>query len=168
MLFTCITIFFARILDVSISTFRTMVMVKKKSILVPILAFCEALVWFIAVRKALNTNLDSILIPIFYSLGYASGTYIGGFLSRRFIKDVNSIEVITKKNNYKLIDKLRSEDIGVSIIALKDNYDKPKDLLIIDIKSRLTNEVINLVKDIDKDAFIVVKDTRIVHNGYIK
>ena len=168
MLFTCITIFFARILDVSISTFRTMVMVKKKSILVPILAFCEALVWFIAVRKALNTNLDSILIPIFYSLGYASGTYIGGFLSRRFIKDVNSIEVITKKNNYKLVDKLRSEDIGVSIIALKDNYDKPKDLLIIDIKSRLTNEVINLVKDIDKDAFIVVKDTRIVHNGYIK
>ena len=58
--------------------------------------------------------------------------------------------------------------MGVSIIALKDNYDKPKDLLIVDVKSRLTKEVVDLVKKEDSEAFIVVKDTRIVHNGYIK
>ncbi len=168
MLFTCITIFLARILDVSISTFRSMLMVKGKNIWIQILAFMEALVWFIAARQALNTNINSILIPICYSLGYATGTYIGGALSRRIIKDVNSIEVITKRNNYKLIDKLRDEGMGVSIIALKDNYDKPKDLLIVDVKSRLTKEVVDLVKKEDSEAFIVVKDTRIVHNGYIK
>ena len=157
MLLTCLTIFLARILDVSISTFRMMLMVKGKNIWIQILAFCEAFVWFIAAREALNTNIESILVPICYSLGYATGTYIGGFLSRKMIKDVNSIEVTTVRNNYKLVDALRDEDLGVQVIELKDNLDIEKDLLIVDIKSRKTQEIV-----------IVVKDNKFVHNGYIK
>lgn len=168
MLFTCLEIFFARILDVSISTFRMMIMVKKKSFITPILAFCEVFIWFIAARKALNTEINSIMIPVCYSLGYATGTYIGGFLSRRFIKNVNTIEVTTKRNNKKLIDTLRKKGLALSVIALKNCYDKPKDMILIEVKSRNTQEVAQLVKSLDEDAFIVIRDTKVVHNGYIK
>jgi len=168
MLFTCFEIFFARILDVSLSTFRTMIMVRKKSIIVPVIAFFEVFIWFMAARKALNTEVKSILIPIFYSLGYATGTYVGGFLSRKFIKNVNSIEITTKSNNKKLLNALRNKKYGVSVINLKDTFGKDKDMYIVDVMSKYTNEVVELVKSIDKDAFIVVKDTKIVHNGYIK
>lgn len=168
MLFTCLEIFFARIVDVSLSTFRTMIMVRKKSFIVPVIAFFEVFVWFMAARKALNTEVTSILIPIFYSLGYATGTYVGGFLSRKFIKNVNSIEVTTKCNNKKLLDVLRKGKYGVSIIELKNAYGNKKDMFIIDVMSKDTNNVIELVKSIDRDAFIVVKDTKVVHNGYIK
>ncbi len=168
MLFTCLTIFFARIIDVSISTFRMMHMVKRKSILTPILAFCEAFVWFIAARQALNTKIDSLIVPICYSLGYATGTYLGAFFSHKFLKSINSIEVVTKNNNYKLIDTLRAKDYGVMVIALKDNLNKNKDLLIVDVKDKLTDEIISDIKSIDPEAFIVVKDTKIVYNGYIK
>ena len=168
MLFVCLEIFLARIIDVSISTFRMMIMVRKKSIFTPVLAFMEVFVWFIAARKALNTNIESILIPICYSLGYATGTYIGGCLSRKFIKNVNSIEVTTSRNNTKLINSLRSEGYAVSVISLKNNYREKKDLLIIDVKSKNTQETVKLIKEIDPKAFIVVRDTKIVHNGYIK
>ncbi len=168
MLFVCLEIFLARIVDVSISTFRTMIMVRKKSFFTPILAFLEVFIWFIAARKALNTNIDSVLIPIFYSLGYATGTYIGGFLSRKFIKNINSIEVTTSRNNVKLINALRREGCAVSVIGLKNSYRDKKDLLIVDVKSKNTMETINLIKEVDPKAFIVVKDTKIVHNGYIK
>ena len=168
MLFVCLEIFLARIIDVSISTFRMMIIVRKKSIFTPILAFMEVFVWFIAARKALNTNIDSILIPICYSLGYATGTYIGGCLSRKFIKNVNSIEVTTKRNNIKLINSLRSEGYAVSVISLKNNYRDKKDLLIVDVKSKNTQEAVKLIEEIDPKAFIVVRDTKIVHNGYIK
>lgn len=169
MLLTCLSIFFARIIDVSIATFRTMIMVKKKSFITPILAFCEVFIWFMAARKALNTEINSIMIPICYSLGYATGTYLGGFLSRKFIKNINTIEVTTKRNNKKLINNLRSRGLALSIIELKDSYNKEnKDLIIIDVKSKLTGETIKLIKEIDDKAFIVVKDTKIVHNGFIK
>ena len=169
MLLTCLSIFFARIIDVSIATFRTMIMVKKKSFITPILAFCEVFIWFMAARKALNTEINSIMIPICYSLGYATGTYLGGFLSRKFIKNINTIEVTTKKNNKKLINNLRSRGLALSIIELKESYNKEnKDLIIIDVKSKLTGETIKLIKEIDDKAFIVVRDTKIVHNGFIK
>lgn len=169
MLLTCLSIFFARIIDVSIATFRTMIMVKKKSFITPILAFCEVFIWFMAARKALNTEINSIMIPICYSLGYATGTYLGGFLSRKFIKNINTIEVTTKRNNKELINNLRSRGLALSIIELKESYNKEnKDLIIIDVKSKLTEETIKLIKEIDNKAFIVVKDTKIVHNGFIK
>lgn len=169
MLFTCLSIFFARIIDVSISTFRTMIMVKKKSFITPILAFCEVFIWFMAARKALNTEINSLMIPICYSLGYATGTYIGGFLSRKFIKNVNTIEVTTKRNNKKLINNLRSRGIALSIIELKDSYDKKnRDLIKIEIKSKLTMETVKLIKELDNQAFIVVRDTKVVHNGFIR
>lgn len=169
MLLTCLEIFFARIVDVSISTFRTMIMVKKKSYITPILAFLEVFIWFMAARKALNTDIDNIFIPIFYSLGYATGTYIGGFLSRKFIKNVNSVEVTTKRNNKKLIDGLRKKNYGISIIELKNPYDEvQKDLILIDVKSKSTNEVIKYIKQLDSKAFIVVRDTKVVHNGYFR
>lgn len=169
MLFTCLEIFFARIIDVSISTFRTMIMVKKKSFITPILAFCEVFIWFIAARKALNTEINSVMIPICYSLGYATGTYLGGYLSRKFIKNVNTIEVTTRRNNKKLINSLRSRGLGISIIELKNSYDKEnKDLIKIEIKSKLTSETIKLIKELDDKAFIVVRDTKVVHNGFIR
>lgn len=169
MLLTCLEIFFARIVDVSISTFRTMIMVKKKSYITPILAFLEVFIWFMAARKALNTDIDSIFIPIFYSLGYATGTYLGGFLSRKFIKNVNSVEVTTKRNNKKLIDGLRKKNYGISIIELKNPYDEvQKDLILIDVKSKSTNEIIKYIKQLDSKAFIVVRDTKVVHNGYFR
>jgi len=169
MLFTCLEIFLARIVDVSISTFRTMIMVKKKSFITPILAFCEVFIWFLAARKALTTEINSIFIPICYSLGYATGTYIGGFLSRKFIKNVNSVEVTTKRDNQKLIHGLRSQGYALSIIELKDSYEnKPKDLIIIDVRSKNTNEIIKYIKSLDEQAFIVVRDTKVVHNGYIR
>lgn len=168
MLFTCVEIFLARILDVSISTLRTMIMVRKRSFVIPILAFCEVFIWFFAARKALVTEINSILIPIFYSLGYATGTIIGGFLSRKFIKNVNSIEIVTKRNNYALVDALRNNGYAVSVLSLKDNYKEKKDMLKVEAKSKNTNEVIKLIKKIDSKAFIVVRDTQVVHNGYIK
>lgn len=169
MLFTCLEIFFARILDVSISTFRTMLMVRKKSIIIPILAFFEVFIWFLAARKALSTDINSVLIPICYSLGYATGTYIGGFLSHKFIHNINSIEVTTKRDNRKLIDGLRNHGYALSVIELKDTYDKNlKDLIIIDVKSKNMNEVIHLIKSLDNTAFIVGSDTSVVYNGFIK
>lgn len=109
------------------------------------------------------------MIPICYSLGYATGTYLGGYLSRKFIKNVNTIEVTTTRNNKKLINNLRSRGLALSIIELKDSYDKEKrDLIKIEIKSKLTMETTKLIKELDNKAFIVVRDTKVVHNGFIK
>ena len=98
MLYICIKIFLARIVDVSLGTIRTGLGVKGKNITPAIVAFFEVLIWFYAAREALSTNIDSILIPIFYSGGYAAGTYIGTFISNRFVEGLIGVQVITKSS----------------------------------------------------------------------
>ena len=83
-LILCLKIFFVRIFDVSLGTARTIIMVRGKGFLASIIGFVEVLVWFLIVREALNTNVESIWIAISYSLGFATGTYIGSLLSNHF------------------------------------------------------------------------------------
>ena len=73
LLLLCIKIFCVRIIDVSLGTFRTIITVKGKSLYASIIGFIEIFVWFIIVREALNTDVDSIWIAISYSLGFSTG-----------------------------------------------------------------------------------------------
>ena len=82
----CIEILFARIIDVSLGTIRTVIVVKGKNLIGSILGFFEVTVWFLVVEQALTTSNNNIFIVFSYALGFATGTYIGGILSRRLVK----------------------------------------------------------------------------------
>lgn len=166
-LLLCIKIFLVRIIDVSLGTFRTIITVKGKSLYASIIGFIEVFVWFIIVREALNTDVDSIWIAISYSLGFATGTYIGSFISNKFIKTNFSFEIITSK--YDMIDILRNQGYGVTVLNVKGKDDKKdKFMLLLEIDNTLLNDLKNTIRKIDKDAFLIVTETKYVQNGYFK
>ena len=81
----CIKIFCARLIDVSLGTFRTINTVKGKDLAAASIGLVEITVWFLIVKEALNTDNNSIWIVISYAMGFSVGTYIGGKISKRFI-----------------------------------------------------------------------------------
>ena len=169
MIALCLQIYFARILDVTLSTIRTFYTLKGKTIFSSILSFFEVLVWFLVARQALNVNLDSLWIPISYSLGYATGILIGSFISNNFIKGIENVTIITKKKNDILINTLRNNGFGISIIDLKNDFDNvKKQMLVIEVDKRYLKKLIKIVKSIDKDAFISISETKQIENGVLK
>ena len=94
-LFLCMKIFCVRIIDVTLGTLRTIITVKDKIFLASVIGFFEVLVWFLIAKEALDTSSSSVLVGIFYALGFACGTYIGGKISRRFVKGKLTVQVIT-------------------------------------------------------------------------
>lgn len=169
MIALCLQIYFARILDVTLSTIRTFYTLKGKTIFSSILSFFEVLVWFLVARQALNVDLDSLWIPISYSLGYATGILIGSFISNNFIKGVENVTIITKKENDILINTLRNNGFGISIIDLKNDFDNvKKQMLVIEVDKRYLKKLIKIVKSIDKDAFISISETKQIENGVLK
>ena len=122
-LLVCIKIFLGRILDVSIGTVRTVISVKGQKFAASVLAFFEVFIWYYVARSALNTPLTSIFVPISYSLGYATGTFIGTTLSRKVIKGNTSIQVITSKASKTNLEKIRTAGYGVTVIDVYDTYD---------------------------------------------
>ncbi len=167
--FVCFKIFFARILDVTIGTIRANVQLHEKYKLVAILAFFETLIWFMIAREALTVDVTSIFIPFSYSLGYATGTLIGSFLSKKVIPGVVSIQAIVDENNERLLHELKVKGYLVSIIELKNHFDgNPRIMLYLEVNKKTLPRVEKIIRRYDANAFIAVSDTKQVVNGVVK
>lgn len=164
----CLKIFLVRILDVSMGTFRTIVTIKGKSFYASLIGFVEIFIWFVIVKEALNTDETSIFIAISYSLGFATGTYIGSILSKKFIDSNLSVQVITDKAYPNMVDKLRNMGYGVTVMDVEGKSKEEKYMLFIEINDKSLIHLQQLIKDIDDKAFIVVNETKLVQNGFIK
>ncbi len=166
LLFLCLKIFFIRIIDVSMGTVATILTVKGKKILASVIGFIEILLWFLIVKEALNTDETSILIAISYALGFATGTYFGGYISEKFISGNFGVQVIT--SNKKLINILRKEGFGLTAIDILSEDEVEKYMLFIEIDKTKFINLRKIIKKYDKNAFVVVNETKEVYNGYFQ
>ena len=163
-LLICLKIFFARIVDVGLGTFRTVCIVKGKRFTSTLIAFFEVLIWFLIAREALNSEVTSIFIPIAYAGGFATGTYLGIILSNRFISGQLTLNIISSNINDEHIKTLKSKGYGVSILKTQDE----KKMLVMGIDKKNLKEAETLIKTMDENAFIIVNETKHLENGYIK
>lgn len=162
----CIKIFLVRILDVSLGTIRTIITVKGKTLLAAIIGFIEVFIWFVVVKEAINVNNNSIFIAISYASGFATGTYIGGILSKILIKSNLTIQIISSK--FKDIAKvLRNSNYGISIVDI-DGIDNKIDrkMIITETSSINLVEIRTIIRNIDNKAFVFINETKYVFNGY--
>ena len=162
--FLCLEIFIARILDVSIGVIRTVELVKDNTYRAVVLAFFEVLIWFLIAKEAVTTNELNILVAVFYSLGYATGTLLGSYLSKILIRGSVGVQVISSIINNKNIEKIKKEGFGVSSLRLDNN----KRMLIIEVNKKKLKRLIKIIQTIDSKSFITVSDTKFVSNGFVK
>lgn len=165
----CIKIFFARIIDVSLGTIRTIFTVRGKTLIAGIIAFIEVFIWFVIVKEAMNTELKSLWIIISYAGGYATGTILGTYISKRFINSLITVEIYSSKITEDDVNILRKDGFGVSVVQTKYNYDEnDKNILFITLNSKNLNKLKQIVTDIDDKVFMVINESKIVYNGFIK
>ncbi len=162
----CLKIFIARIMDVSLGTIRTVMTVKNKNILAMTIGFFEITIWFLVVKDALSSNDNGLWITFAYASGFSAGTYIGGFIANKFIHGKLSVQIIMNETSNKFIDILRNEGYAVSIIPLGDNNKNKKYMLFLEIDSRQLDHLRKIIREYDKNAFVVVNETKQVFNGY--
>ena len=67
-----------------------------------------------------------------------------------------------------MIEQLRKEGFGVTVIDVegKDNT-LEKYMLFIEINNKSFSHLHHIIKQCDKNAFIVVNETKYVQNGFI-
>jgi len=163
--FMCMKIFFARLIDVSLGTFRTINTVKGRDLVAALIGLVEITVWFLIVKEALNTDNNSFFIVAAYALGFSVGTYIGGKISKIFIKSNLEVQVILSNKDDEIVRKIRENGYGVTAIEVK-GAKNPKYMLYIQIRHNTLENLKKIVRKLDSKAFIVVNETKYVENGY--
>lgn len=149
----------------SLGTFRTINTVKGRDLVAALIGLVEITVWFLVVKEALNTDNNSFWIVAAYALGFSVGTYIGGKISKIFIKSNLEVQVILSNKDDNVVNKIRQKGYGVTAIEVKGTKDT-KYMLYIQIRNKSLEHLKSLVRKLDEKAFIVVNETKYVENGY--
>lgn len=171
----CIVVIFGRIVDMGLATSRTIFVVKGKSEIAAFIGFIEAFFWFVVVKAALDFSilespvLLTLIIATVYSLGFALGTYIGGKLSKKLIRVNVKVQIVLSSKNDELIDELRDNGFGATILSAKGAKAKQETYLIfVDTDTKNIKCLRNLIDKRDPHAFISVNESRNVYNGYFE
>lgn len=168
----CLKIFFCRIIDVSLSTFRTVILVKGKTRIAALIAIVEAMVWFLVVREALNfdTNnfTETINIALAYALGFSAGNILGGELSKKIAGTIN-VQVVTSSRNIDMIKKIQAEGYAVTIMdGEASQFSGEKFIIFAAIKNSKLDDFKKLIYSLDEKAFVMVSETKIIPHAVVK
>jgi uncharacterized protein YebE (UPF0316 family) len=156
-------IFIARVSDVSLGTFRTIVVFRGQKLLASIIGFFEILIWLIAASQVL-TNLDQWYLALAYAGGFAVGTYVGIVIESSFAIGSELIRCISF-NHDVLATKLRDE--GFQVISFDGDMGEshPIELLLIIERRRNIPALIQRILSLDHSAVYSVSDVKTVYEG---
>ncbi len=161
----CLIVYFARIIDTSIATVRTVMVVKDKLLLATVLAFFEVFVWFLMVREALNSASNAFIIAIFYSAGYATGVLVGMLITDKLTTNV-SVNIVTQAKK-DIIKNLVQNNFAVSVSKIKGkDLISNKYMIFVATTNKRLKDLKTIVTESDPKAFIVVSENKLVLGGY--
>ncbi|MFA6789333.1 MAG: DUF2179 domain-containing protein [Arcobacteraceae bacterium] len=161
--FLALFIFFARVTDVSLGTFRTIVIFRGYKLLATLIGFFEIIIWLIAAGQVFK-NLDQWHLAFAYSAGFAAGIYVGMWIENRFAIGNELIRCISFNRDI-LADKIRKEGFKVVSVDGDMGEDKPVEVLFIVEKRRHIPRLIRLINELDQNAVYTVSDLKSVYDG---
>ncbi len=159
-------IFLARVTDVSMGTFRTLMVVRGKRIYAAFIGFFEVIIYILALHSVVNT-LDQPVNLIFYALGFATGNFMGSFLEEKMALGQISAQIIPSENDSEMIDSLREAGFGVTVFEGMGKNGL-KQVLFVSLQRKDMPKLFTMIEEIDKDCFITVMDARKTRGGYYR
>lgn len=153
-----------RIFDVTLGTFRTILVVQGKKYYAAMIGFTEVLIWIFAMRFILE-RLDSTINLFAYAAGFALGNLIGIWLEEKVAIGFVQLNVISKTASSEIAKVLRESRYGVTVLPA-EGVNGGVNVVVLIIKRREMKKVMKLIESIDRDSFVTVQHSR-PYRGFI-
>lgn len=160
-------IFCSRIIEVSMGTLRIILINKGYRKQGVILAFFEVTIWVFIASRVIGGISEQPIKGIVYSLGFATGVFVGSKLENYLAFGKVLIQTITSVDNgLRLAEELRKSGYGVTTIEAKGK-DTDRTVLMIYTNRKGKEQLIKLIHDADENAMIISNDITTLQGGYI-
>lgn len=158
-------IFALRVVDVSMGTMRTLLVVRGHRVAAPVLSFFEILIWLVAAGAAIR-SLASPLHAVAYAGGFACGTAVGQWVEESLALGIATVQAFTRSAAEPLADRLREVGYGVTEVAGEGQEGRVSILSTV-VRRRHVDDVIAAIEDVDPDAFVTVYDDTRIRRGWV-
>ena len=153
-----VLIFLARLLDVSLSTVRQILIIKGMRKLVPVIAFFEVVIWLAAITQVMQ-NLSHIAGYMGWALGFAAGNYLGMVIEEKVALGHQVVRIITERKSPELQEALSANQFRQTIVPARGSMG-PVDIFFVAAERKRIPKLIRTIRDCDPNLFYTVEDIR--------
>ena len=163
----CFIVCAAKIIEITIQSLKTCMMVKGQRLKAAGLGFVECTIWGLVISTIIGTLGDNLFLLAFYCLGYAAGLFLGSTLEGKIALGTSSLQLIANDaNTKKITEYLKENSRGYTVFEGQGSKDKMNMIFIV-VPRRDSLPLLKKIRRIcENNVFVVVDDVNKYAGGY--
>lgn len=163
-----ILVFCAKLVEVSLSTVRNVLINRGEKVKAACIGFFEALIWVLVVANVISTISEDPIKVVVYCFAFALGNFVGVIIEGKLAIGTACIQAVVSLEQKEVVNaKMREMGFGVTTVV-GEGKDGPVDVLMIYLKRKCVEEAIGIIKSFCPAALVTVNDVRHLRNGFLK
>ena len=163
----CLIVCAAKIIEITIQSLKTCMMVKGQRLKAAGLGFVECMIWGLVISTIISTLGDNLFLLLFYCVGYATGLFLGSTIEGKIALGTSNLQLIANDESTKLIIAyLRENKRGYTVFGGQGSTDKMNMILIVLPRKDMKRELREMRKLCNGHVFVVASDVSKYAGGY--
>jgi uncharacterized protein YebE (UPF0316 family) len=163
----CFIVCAAKIIEITIQSLKTCMMVKGQRLKAAGLGFLECTIWGLVISTIIGTLGDNLFLLAFYCMGYATGLFLGSTLESKIALGTSSLQLIANdENTEKIVGYLQENSRGYTLFEGQGSTDKMTMILIV-LPRREALPTLKKIRNIcHNNVFVVASEVSKYAGGY--
>ena len=163
----CLIICAAKIIEISIQSLKTCMMVKGQRLKAAGLGFIECAIWGLVISTIIGTLGDNLFLLLFYCIGYAAGLFLGSTIEGKIALGTSNLELIANDDNTKkIVEYLKKNGKGYTVLDGYGSTDKMNLIFIILPRREMPKRLKEIREICDNKVFVVASEVSKYAGGY--
>lgn len=163
----CLIVCVAKIVEISIQSLKTCMMVKGQRLKAAMLGFTECMLWGLVVSSIISTLGDNLLLLLFYCFGYAVGLFLGSTIENKIAIGTSNLELIANDESTELITAyLKENNRGYTVFGGHGSVDKMNMIFVVLPRKETPKVLRDIRKCCDNKVFVVASEVSKYAGGY--
>ncbi len=163
----CFIVCAAKIVEITIQSLKTCMMVKGQRLKAAGLGFLECTIWGLVISTIIGTLGDNIFLLLFYCVGYATGLFLGSTIEGKIALGTSNLEIIaSEENTVKILGYLKEHNKGFTVFEGQGSTDKMNMIFIV-LPRKESGRVLKEIRAMcDGKIFVVASEVSKYAGGY--
>ena len=165
--FVCVIVCCAKIIEISVQSLKTCMMVKGQRAKAAGLGFLECVIWGLVISTIIGTLGDNLLLLLFYATGYATGLFLGSTIESKIALGTSNLELIASDDSTKKIcEYLKENNRGYTVLEGHGSKEKMNMIFIVLPRREAANTLREIRAVCDNKVFVSVSEVSKYAGGY--
>lgn len=163
----CLLVCAAKIVEITIQSLKTCMMVKGQRLKAAGLGFIECTIWGLVISTLIGTLGNDLLLLAFYCVGYATGLFLGSTIENKIALGTSNLELIASdESTEKITAYLKDRGMGYTVFAGQGSKDKMNMIFIV-LPRKETPKTLKEIRAVcENKVFVVASEVSKYAGGY--